>query len=284
MCACIPPHAHARAMGRPQWASRNAFGITKYIRLATYAPSIVFTDVVVRTSVSTDTVSFVTTVANYGQGAADVTIDGSFAAWSPQLLPSPPSSAASAYPSVPRTSFTIAAGAVKTVEVNRIAWSLGESSYWWPNKPFKEDYTATLHTLTLTATATLSNAAADSLGTGTTATVARRFGFVEWSEAANNGTWYLVNGRRINFISDATPEAAMSSYDCYTVSPAFSTLEGAKETWKRYMRLGISANSKCERLYRIAASVQYTIMLSCDAFRACPFLIKVAGLSVDDSL
>ena len=30
----------------PQWASRNAFGITKYVRLATYSP-VSFTDVVV---------------------------------------------------------------------------------------------------------------------------------------------------------------------------------------------------------------------------------------------
>ena len=53
------------------------------------------------------------------------------------------------------------------------------------------------------------------------ANASRRFGFVEWGEGERGGvaaTWYTVNGRRINFISDATPEAAMSHYDCYTTS------------------------------------------------------------------
>ena len=56
------------------------------------------------------------------------------------------------------------------------------------------------------------------------ANASRRFGFVEWGEGERGGeaaTWYTVNGRRINFISDATPEAAMSHYDCYTTSEVF---------------------------------------------------------------
>jgi hypothetical protein len=67
----------------------------------------------------------------------------------------------------------------------------------------------------------------------------QRFGFVEWAEAAASWT---VNGVRINFISDATPESGMSDYDCYTTSEAFGTVAGARETWRRYMRLGISSN------------------------------------------
>ena len=112
--------------------------------------------------------------------------------------------------------------------------------YWWPNKPFRENYTPQLHVLSLTVDSAETPAADSSVGDSV---VKHRFGFVEWSEAApDEGTWFLVNGRRINFVSDATPEAAMSSYDCYTNSPAFATLEGAKETWKRYMRVGMSAN------------------------------------------
>jgi hypothetical protein len=71
----------------------------------------------------------------------------------------------------------------------------------------------------------------------------QRFGFVEWTEGPY---YYLVNGVRINFISDGTPESAMSHYDCYSVSPAFlrptSPGTGCPETWKKYMRLGICAN------------------------------------------
>ena len=85
---------------------------------------------------------------------------------------------------------------------------------------------------------TLTGESAAPAASAAAATAEHRFGFVEWAEAPRNGTWYTVNGRRINFISDATPEAAMSSYDCYTTSPAFSSLEGAKETWRQYMRIG----------------------------------------------
>lgn len=213
---------------QPQWASKNAFGITKFVRLALYS-SVVVTDVVVYTSVARDTVGFAVTIANYGTTALDLVLTGKFAAWDPPGLTT---ATVLAYPAVPPTQLTLAPGEIQTVTKEGLRWGLGDASYWWPNKPFREDYTAELHTLAVTV----------GPGFTATATATRRFGFVEWTEAVNNDTWYVVNGRRINFISDATPEAAMSSYDCYTTSPAFASLEGAKETWRRYMRLGISAN------------------------------------------
>lgn len=217
---------------------------------------------------------------NYGASAVDVDLGGTFATWSPQYDVAARelrrlhdndannkdgggggnSRAVFSYPTIPTTKVSLASGETKTATIAGLQWGLGEGSYWWPNKPFVEDYAPTLHTVTMTAT--LRDARATISAPTTIMTTApppvalamRRFGFVEWSEAANNGTWYVVNGRRINFISDATPEAAMSSYDCYSTSPAFATLEGARETWKRYMRLGISAN-------RIHQSTPTEIML-----------------------
>ena len=34
--------------------------------------------------------------------------------------------------------------------VKDIAWTLGNASYWWPNKPFREDYSPKLQVLKLT--------------------------------------------------------------------------------------------------------------------------------------
>ena len=112
-------------------------------------------------------------------------------------------------------------------------WALGSGSYWWPNKPFRENYAPQLHNLDI----------ALSEKGKTLQTLTRRFGFAEWTEGPY---YYLVNGVRLNFISDATPEAAMSEYDCYSTAAAFlpPTVAGSgcPETWKRYMRLGICAN------------------------------------------
>ena len=213
---------------RSQWQSRNAFGITKSIRLASYGAAAV-TDVVTHTSVAKATFGFDAVVANFGSEARQFKVSAAIAAWNGSKALGMPM----AFPSLPMQTVRVAAGANATVSVRGIPWRLGNSSYWWPNKPFRDAYTPQLQVLTLSVSA----------ANAPVATAEHRFGFVEWAEAPDNQTWYTVNGRRINFISDATPEAAMSSYDCYTTSPAFSTLEGAKETWRRYMRIGVSRSN-----------------------------------------
>lgn len=213
---------------RSQWQSRNAFGITKSVRLAAYNMT-ALTDIVTHTSVKKSTFGFDAVLANFGTTRQVFTVSATVTPWGNGTT------AANAQPivAVPAQRVTLDPGQNETVQVRDVAWQLGNESFWWPNKPFHEDYTPKLHVLALSVTSSSGEVAA---------TASHRFGFVEWSEAPNNRTWYTVNGRRINFISDATPEAAMSTYDCYTTSPAFNTLEGAKETWRRYMRIGMSAN------------------------------------------
>jgi hypothetical protein len=228
-------------MKKSQWQSRNAFGITKSIRLAAYGLAAV-TDVVTHTLVSSTSFGFEAVVANFATTPQDFTVSATIKPWGGGTMRQV--GEAVAFPSLPVKTVSVQAGQNASISVRGIAWPLGNGSYWWPNKPFREDYVPKLQVLTLTVH-----------GAGAVvATVEHRFGFVEWAEAPHNQTFYTVNGRRINFISDATPEAAMSTYDCYTTSPAFNTIEGAKETWRRYMRVGMSAN-------RIHQSTPTQIML-----------------------
>ena len=228
------------------------------------------TDVVPHTSVGSKTLSFDVTVANYGAAPVSITLSGSLSAAATTATSQAGKAGKAkagrargvgrALPLFPTTEVAVGAGSSRTVSITGMAWELGEESFWWPNKPCSEDYTPALFVLALKARAQAPAPAA-------TATASRRFGFVEWGEAGGNGTWYTVNGRRINLISDATPEAAMSQYDCYTTSEAFGTLEGAKETFRRYMRLGLSAN-------RIHQSTPTQVML--DAADE----VRVAGRSI----
>ena len=77
----------------------------------------------------------------------------------------------------------------------------GKESWWWPNRPFREDYTPTLHWYNLTFNNDFQ--------------VSTRFGFVEHSENSDESC-YLINGRRFNYIGDGTPEPGNSEYDAYT--------------------------------------------------------------------
>ena len=228
-------------MHKSQWQSRNAFGITKSIRLAAYGVAAV-TDVVTHTSVSELSFGFDAVLSNFATTTQEVTVSATIKPWGATRE----ADKAAAFPSLPVKTVSVKAGQNGSISVRDVAWTLGNASYWWPNKPFRENYVAKLQVLTLSVH--------DSAGT-IVAVAEHRFGFVEWAEAPHNQTWYTVNGRRINFISDATPEAAMSTYDCYTTSPAFNTIEGAKETWRRYMRMGMSAN-------RIHQSTPTQIMLN----------------------
>ena len=206
------------------WNSRFARGIARYVRLAVY-PAVRITELFVKTTVNPlPGFSYDMVVRNDGATAMTVAIDGRLSSWN---------RAGWTYPTVPATTLTVPAHGEASVTVGPLAWTAGPASWWWPNKLFREDYIAQLHTLDLT------------LGAAGTviATRRQRFGFVEWGEGP---FYYLVNGVRINQLSDSTPESGMSAYDCYTTSPAFLPPTrpgtGCPETFRRYMRLGMNTN------------------------------------------
>ena len=217
--------AYEEGWKNPQhgWASKFGFGITKYVRLVVF-PELRISDVFVRPSVTKASLTYDVWVHNHSKAAKTVTIGAGLTSWNGDGWK---------YPALPEAQLTIPGDSERKVTVGPIPWKLGPESYWWPNKPFREDYRARLHFLNLTLKD----------GKSVVQQKAQRFGFVEWTEGP---FYYLVNGVRINQVSDGTPESAMSEYDCYSVSPAFlpptGPNTGCPDTWKKFMRLGISAN------------------------------------------
>jgi len=65
-----------------QWQSRNAFGITKSVRLASYG-AVAVTDVVTHTSVSHQTFSYDAVLTNFGTETQEYTITAAITAWQP---------------------------------------------------------------------------------------------------------------------------------------------------------------------------------------------------------
>jgi len=207
----------------PGWATKFSYGITRYVGLQ-IKPAIFIKEVFVQPSVSGNSLTFDLWVSNQTSEDKELSIFSEISGrheiqWE--------------YPDIKPFETSIPAGEVGKIRIGPVPWNLGPESYWWPNKPFQEDYKAVLHNLVIQLMD--KDRIVDEKN--------QRFGFVEWSEELN---YFTVNGVRINMISDGTPEPAMSEYDCYSNSPAFlpasgNTL-GCPETWERYMRLGICAN------------------------------------------
>jgi len=51
----------------------------------------------------------------------------------------------------------------------------------------------------------------------------------------------MLNGLRVNHLSDATPENGMSYYDAYAFSESWIA-QNPRELWRKYMRVGITSN------------------------------------------
>ena len=221
--ARLHPDTRPAFAREPGWGSKFSYGIAGYVEIR--IESLVhIKDTFVRTSVSEKTLASDLWVANRTSQAKHLVVNSSLTSWNGSLWD---------YPRIDPVEITLAGNEIRKVTLGPVDWNLGRESYWWPNKPFHEDYRAQLHNLTITVTE--EGRVVDSK--------TRRFGFVEWGEGPY---YYTVNGVRINQISDGTPEPAMSDYDSYSLSPAFlppaDRTKGCPESWKRFMRLGISAN------------------------------------------
>lgn len=240
------------------FASRTPAGISKFIQLAVY-PSIRFVDLFVRPSVSGASLSLDISVRNDGQGEAEVDLAGVLSSWNS------PGAAPWSYPAIPVQPLVLPAGYTVNTTVT-VPWKLGPASYWWPNRPFSETYSPQLHWMNLSLTVHGQSSPVS--------TLTHRFGFVEWSEGPY---YYLVNGVRVNHLSDATPEQGMSYYDAYSqtaFAEATGPGTGAQETWKRYMRVGMTSNrihqsTPTEAMMRAADEVGF-ILKPESPTRGCP--------------
>jgi beta-galactosidase/beta-glucuronidase len=143
------------------WWASLATGINRYVKLVVL-PQIYVKDVYIQPSVTHDRLDFDVWVHNASAQAKTLTVNGSLAAWGASTW---------TYPSIPAASATIAANGIAKVRMSA-PWDLGPQSYWWPNIPFQETYTAVLHNLLLSVKE----------GAATLDTIIKRFGFAEWGE------------------------------------------------------------------------------------------------------
>jgi hypothetical protein len=211
------------AEGRPHYRYMHAYGIVKFIKLVVYPP-VFIRDYFIQPSVEKDQLEVHVWVANRSDRPRSLTLEWGLRPWNSDKTWS--------YPTLPEVTAEIPPGEVKKLVLAPVRWGLGRDSYWWPNIPFREDYTAVLHHLDLRLLEgkTLLNE------------LTKRFGFCEHREGP---FYYTVNGVRVNGISDSPWEGCtMSCYDAYSAAPAFLPPTGPKtgcpETWRRYMRIGFN--------------------------------------------
>jgi hypothetical protein len=215
------------------WSSRQCAGICKYVRLVAL-PRLRIDDLVVRSNVTLAIANVDVVIRNDGaidveEGDAVLT-SLSLSSWN-AIFGLGSHTTGWPYPTIEPVPLPRIAAGTEVSSTFSIDWSsLPPSSFWWPNRPFNESYYSQLHIL---------NATLDLQGVPVSF-ASKRFGFVEHKESSS--FFYSINGVRINFLSDATPENGMSYYDCYANEGAFGSQGGARETWRRYMRLGLTAN------------------------------------------
>jgi hypothetical protein len=203
--------------------SKVAYGIVRSIELVVL-PAVHVEEIFVRPSVSQRQLAGDVWIRNDTDQERRIRLTSALASWNQRKWP---------YPAIPASETTIPARGVVKVSLGPVAWELGPESYWWPNIPFREDYQAQLHILSLTLTE----------GDKTWQVHPQRFGFVEHAEGP---FYYTVNGVRITGFSDGTAEGGLSHYDSYGSAAAFlpptAPGTGCPETWRRYQRIGINTN------------------------------------------
>ena len=144
--------------------AKYAYGLAGYVRLALYPP-VYLKDLFVRTSVSGKTLAYDVWIANGSASEREVVLKGALSPWNQKDW---------SYPALPDRTVRLAPGEVRKETIEKVPWTLGGESYWWPNIPFREDYHATLHWLNLTL-----EEAGKPLHQ-----LRQRFGFVEYQEGA----------------------------------------------------------------------------------------------------
>ncbi len=185
------------------WCEAIPQGIYRSAFLRVY-PAVYISDTFVRTSVANQALSYDVSVTNTSASARTVTLTGSL---------SSDNGTSFSYPTLPSATVTVAAHSTAKVTVGPVAWSLGTTSYWWPNVPYRSGYRAQLHDLAV-------HAATDD---GHTSDATYRFGFREFTQ---NGAYYYLNGIRANLRGDNLQGADYDRVNNGGVGDAYDTLPG----------------------------------------------------------
>jgi hypothetical protein len=197
--------------------SKVGYGIVRSIKLAVL-PGIHVQDVFVRPSVTNRQLTCDLWLRNATNEERTVTLGAALSSWNKRDWK---------YPTIPDEQITLPAKTTVKTTLGPISWNLGPESYWWPNIPYRENYTAQLHDLNFEIKE----------GPRIWQKRRQRFGFVEHGEGP---FYYTVNGVRVTGFSDATAEGQTSYYDSYSSAawlPPTGPGTGAPESWRRYMRI-----------------------------------------------
>lgn len=194
--------------GRPiaphwaEWSACTARGIFRSACLTVY-PAVYVDDIFVKTSVREKTMTAIVTVKNALNEDVTVATRGVIASDNGINWP---------YPALNGQLIGVPAGGEAVITFGPVKWTPGEDSYWWPNVPYQEGYRAQLHNLTVAITA-------DAITHEKTV----RFGF---RESRQEGPYFTLNGRRINYRGDNLQVANYDQIDFGGKGDAIDTLPG----------------------------------------------------------
>ena len=122
------------------WYEGLEEGILRGITLE-LVPPVHIDDVFAKTSLAPDLLQPQVTVANNTNKAVNVVVAAALASADRTSF---------SYPQITHVTAEIPAGGSRSVDLGKIAWSLGAKSYWWPNVPYRANYQAQLHLLNVT--------------------------------------------------------------------------------------------------------------------------------------
>ncbi len=195
---------HFTVPAGPEWNDRAARGIIRGVSLKVF-PSVYIENLFVRPDTQSRTLGCSATVRNGSQVRQSVTLTARLA-----LAGGAPARNVPEYPTIPRLSVVLEPGETRTVTIGPVKWTLPSRLNWWPNIPFRPDYHAVLHLLTVTTTV---SGAAES----TAHSESVHFGFCTM---AQRGKQYTLNGVPINLRGDSLPEGTIGT-DAFARLPGF---------------------------------------------------------------
>ncbi|MDQ2799154.1 MAG: beta-galactosidase, partial [Armatimonadota bacterium] len=194
-------------------------------------PTIHVDDVFVRTSVTARRLQPTVTVTNASPRPATVMVLA-------KLLST--SQAHFAYPKIAPISVTLAGGETRAVSLGSIAWTLGPSSYWWPNVPYRAGYRAQMHVLDVSL----------KVDGETRHHAQQSFGFRQFEARGNH---YYLNGIRCNLRGDNQQEADFGT-DGYGIRPGFGPPSPGNGGWPQAVDNLQRLNFNVMRIHQIPAT------------------------------
>jgi hypothetical protein len=209
------------------WFEGVAEGIIRGVELE-ILPRVFIDDIFVRTSVTLDTLQAEAVICNATGETVQVTLKSGLSSWNGDPF---------AYPEIPTFTATLEPGERRPVNLGTVGWGLGRESYWWPNVPYLEGYTAKLHILDLTA----------EIDGAVVHVASERYGFKEFT---TRGSAYFLNGIHCNLRGDNQQEANFGT-DAYGTFPGFGAPTDDNAGWPQAVDNLLRANFNVMRIHQI---------------------------------